>query len=63
MESSKLKLKGKSYNVVSLADDAVTVASLSDSEEENLILGTTHYLSASSHLVWKAVLMTVQPDS
>ena len=35
-ESSKLKLKGKSYNIVSLVmkDDAMIVASLSDSEEE-----------------------------
>jgi len=39
-ESNKLKLKDKSCNVISLAadDDAVTAASLSDSEEEKLVL-------------------------
>ena len=39
-ESSKPKLKGKSCNAVSLAadDDAVIVASFSDSEEEKLDL-------------------------
>ena len=39
-ENSKPKLKGKSCNVVSLIvdDDAVTVSSLSDSEEEKLVL-------------------------
>ena len=39
-ESSKPKLKGKSCNVVSLAaeNDAVTIDSLSDSEEEKLAL-------------------------
>ena len=39
-ESTKPKLKGKSCNTVSLAtdDDAVTIASLSDSEEEKLAL-------------------------
>ena len=36
--SSKPKLKGKSYNVVSLAtdDDGVTITSLGDSKKENL---------------------------
>ena len=40
LESSKPKLKGKSCNTVSLArdDDTVTIASLSDSKEEKLIL-------------------------
>ena len=39
-ESSKPKLKGKSCNIVSLAtdDDAVTIASLSDSKEKKLAL-------------------------
>jgi len=39
-ESCKPKLKDKSCNVVSLAtdDDAVIIASLSDSEEEKLVL-------------------------
>ena len=39
-DSSKPKLKGKSCNAISLAvdDDAVTVPSLSDSEEEKLAL-------------------------
>jgi len=39
-ESSKPKLKGKSCNAVSMAtnNDAVTIASLNDSEEEKLAL-------------------------
>ena len=39
-ESSKLKLKGKSCNAVSLTmdNDALTIASLNDSEEEKLAL-------------------------
>jgi len=38
-ETSKYKLKGKSCNTISLAidDDSVTIASLSDSEEEKLL--------------------------
>ena len=41
-ESSKPKLKGKSCNAISLTtdDDVVTIASLSDSEEEKLALMT-----------------------
>ena len=39
-ESSKPKLKGKSWNIVSLAtdDDVVTISSLNDSKKEKLVL-------------------------
>jgi len=46
-ESSKLKLKGKSCNAVSLAmdDDDVTIASLNDSKEEKLALAAQPAIS------------------
>jgi len=63
-EFSQPKLKGKSCNIVSLVtdDDTMTIASLSDLEEEKLALGTARYLVTSKHPVWKAVPVTVQPE-
>ena len=59
------KLKEKSCNVVYLTtdDNAVTITSLSDSEEEKLALAAqVRYLLASRHLVWKIILATVRSD-